>query len=182
MSQVLIFIIVLCLLSGRVSAKSSSYEMAQDKALFCDGPDNLVPKPTPLPNVVLAALMNTRKGKEVRRIAAQEGLEPAEMFRNTRVHLADSTDMFFLVIRYPDQGGKTEFWIIRQSPTDATILLFVSAKCLEIARIKHHGYNNIVASCIGELKNSTQIDIYTYDGRSYRLSSRKLLPPLPPSD
>lgn len=151
----------------------------QEQTSFCpDSPSDDLRKPTPLPTVVVTALMETKEGREARRLARNEGkrLNPSHLFRGMKVRLSDSPDVFFLVIGDSPMSGadNTWFWVVRQSDRGASILLWAGANCLNIKKSSTHGFRDIETEWSSA--SQTIAETYVYDGKAYRLQQRKSQP------
>jgi|SRR5579872_5167261 len=164
-------------------AAESKAKIAHEQTSFCgdDAPDDLKMKSDPLPPMVIAAVMNTREGKEARGDARSHGEElvPEEILKGTKVHIANTHALFYLVIgsSYMSGADNTWFWIVRQAHKNAQVLLFTGGNCLDISGKKSFHYRNIVMTWSSS--NDTLTEIYHYNGRLYKRWKSKSVPNRP---
>ena len=170
-----IALLVTCL-AGQVPAAQT---VAQQQTSFCEdrGPEDLTRKPVPLPSAIVTTLMNTTEGKEASKVRIDGKIpNPSTLFKGTRVRLADSGGLFFVVMgSFPMTGAdNTWLWVVRQSGNRATVLLFTGANCLEISPKTTLGYRDIETTWSSA--STTRTETYTYTGKSYKLQHARSRP------
>ena len=128
---------------------------------------------------VIRVLMETSQVKDAgdfAEAAKEEGktFDPSSLFIGTRVHLADTSDVFFIVMgRTTSLTGADNdwFWIVRQSGNRGRVLLFVGTTCIKIRPAKTFGYDDITATWYSASYIVT--DTYKFNGKSYALRGTK---------
>lgn len=120
-----------CLLASFSTCEARS---SQQQIQICGEADYGEPgaiTPAHLPPAVLAAVMRSEEGMDASAQAVQEHfqLHPADILKGAPVHLADTTDRFYILIGSPPHSGADHswFWLVRQFGTRASILIFLHA-------------------------------------------------------
>jgi hypothetical protein len=137
----------------------------KEQTSFCDGGSLEGFHSTALPKDVVKALMNTEEGEAALESAEREDgkeLDTSKWFLWAKPHLADSRDVFYLVMSVsPMMSGadNTWFWIVRQSGKKATILLWAGGNCVGISRSRTSGYRDVRTTWSSP--NETITKIYT---------------------
>lgn len=161
-----------CLL-GSSAAQSRQTSFCDD-----DAPADLRLKPSPLPQAVIKSLSSTREVREVQQEAKNRAsaFEIGSLFKGTGVTLTDTPDAVFLVIGKPPMAGadNTWLWIVRQSGSNAAILLWTGANCLTIERGSKHGFRNIRTDWSSAAVTVTEK--YRFNGTAYELTKRQQHP------
>ncbi len=164
---------------GYVYAGQQQNPAISEQVSFCeDGPDETILKPIPLPSGVVTAVVNSRGANMAREWAEEKGrsFDPATLLKGTEIHLTSSTDRFYLLVAtFPMSAADAAwFWIVRLSGNKASILLWVSANCVEISRRYAAGYRDIVTRWASA--NHSETMTYRYDGKIYKLWRRRSRP------
>jgi hypothetical protein len=174
----LLLSVILTTLLGQITEVKCDAQKSQEQTSFCEegSPADVKLNGLPLPPPVVAAVINSREGKQATASALASGtqLDPAKLLTGVRAHLSDSKARFFLVSGgdTPLSGGdNTWFWIVRESDHKASSILWAGANCLEIKRTKTHGLSDIVAHWSSAAVTTRKV--YKFDGKSYRLAQSR---------
>jgi hypothetical protein len=170
--------ILLTLLLASVASPTAciqgNAQTPKEQTSFCEAgaPDELLLVPTPIPQTVITAVMNSNEGKQAKAdaVAKHTELNPVKLLKGTTVHLSNSPSRFFIVMgaEMPLSGvDNTWFWIVQESGQNDTVLLWAGANCLHIKSTRTHGFRDLVAKWSSAAASRTET--YKFDGKSYRL-------------
>jgi hypothetical protein len=143
----------------------------KEQTSFCEAGSETELIPTPMPQTVITAVMNSDEGKQAKADVAARHIEldPVKLLKGTTVHLSNSSSRFFIVVGDSPLSGadNTWFWIVQESGQNATVLLWAGANCLRIKSTRTLGFRDVVAEWSSASEMRTEI--YKFDGKSYRL-------------
>jgi hypothetical protein len=132
-----------------------------------------IESPLPLATDVLKVLMKTEAARSPLVYAKDLLSNPAKLFRGAEVHLDGSSEIDLVVIGITPMSGADNgwFWIVRSTPGNPKVLLWVGGNSIDVVEGRTNGYRDILSYWSNP--NGTSTRIYHFDGMKYKLWKEK---------
>ena len=164
-------------------AERQSTSRNEGETICADMSNDYYARPSELPKNVTARMLRTATGHKISALAAEWKVEPESLLRGKQVRVSASSGVVFVVTRFPG-NNPTDFWLVQQSSQRAKILLRVSATCVQVATGSSRGFRDITATYVPYqfTYEPLRTETYRYDGKTYKLTRRRTVPAMAPSD